>query len=57
MALLGQGRVVPNIASTKVTGGLSLVAKVGLDYLLVGGVPGGDIQEFKHHVWGLATKC
>jgi hypothetical protein len=38
-----------------VAGGLNLVAKVGLDGLLTGGILGGDVQELPHRAWGLAA--
>jgi hypothetical protein len=49
-ALLGQGGVVTTIASSEVTGGLGFAAEVGLDYLLTGGVLGGNVQELPRHV-------
>jgi hypothetical protein len=39
-----------------VASNLDFPAKVGLVYLLIDGVLGGDIQELPHRVWGLVVE-
>jgi hypothetical protein len=42
-AMLGQSWVIVDVPAAEVTGGFYLVAEVGLDGLLTGGILGGDV--------------
>jgi hypothetical protein len=45
MVMLGQGRVVAAVSTTKVVDGLGLATQVGLYGLFTRAVLGGDVQE------------
>jgi hypothetical protein len=54
--VLGQGGVIAVVSTIEVASGLGLAAEVGLGNLLVGGILGGDVQEFPRHAWGVMAK-
>jgi hypothetical protein len=56
IALLGRGRIISAITTTKVAGGLGFPVEVGLDGLLTGGILGDNIQELPHRVRGLMAE-